>query len=113
MHSRRLQVSSKDALAFVIVPPELVGNGYGKRYYAPQPLTFDNDSFDSQYERTYSELYNYYRSKNYYNEAGYLSTDYKATYYDGYGYNFYNGNYGYYEFSRPPTEIKPGTWDFT
>ena len=27
-------------------------------------------------------------------------------YYDGYGYNFYNGNYGYYEYSRPPINEK-------
>ena len=33
------------------------------------------------------------------------------TYYDGYGYNFYNGNYGYYEYSRPPTVTAGPPWD--
>ena len=36
------------------------------------------------------------------NTKGYKSAYYGMTYYDGYGYNYYTGNYGYYEYSRPP-----------
>lgn len=32
------------------------------------------------------------------------------TYYDGYGYNFYNGAYGYYEYSRPPVNNSGPPW---
>ena len=35
------------------------------------------------------------------------------TYYDGYGYNFYNGAYGYYEYSRPPVNNSGPPWDIT
>lgn len=36
---------------------------------------------------------------------GYFSGVYKKIYYDGYGLNFYNGKYGYYEFSNNPIAI--------
>lgn len=32
------------------------------------------------------------------------------TYYDGYGYNFYTGAYGYYEYSRPPVNNSGPPW---
>ena len=62
---------------------------YGERYNA-----YFKDG------RTYSKLYVYYRPDNFYWEIGYYSLVYKDTYYDGYGYNFYYGVYGYYENSR-------------
>ena len=34
------------------------------------------------------------------------------TYYDGYGYNFYYKNYGYYEFSRSPAKGSGEKWSF-
>ena len=34
-------------------------------------------------------------------------------YYDGYGYNFYYTNYGYYEFSRAPPRGSLDKWSFT
>ena len=34
-------------------------------------------------------------------------------YFDGYGYNFYYGNYGYYEYSRPPSLMDVPQWDAT
>ena len=39
----------------------------------------------------------YYLRPNYKNEAGYYSAVYLKKYYDGYGYNFYYGKYGYYQ----------------
>ena len=33
------------------------------------------------------------------------------TYYDGYGYNYYTGSYGYYEYSRPPIESTGPPWE--
>jgi hypothetical protein len=49
--------------------------------------------------KTYKPLYQYYVPSNYYTKTGYFSPTYSLTYYDGYGYNFYYGKYGYYEFS--------------
>ena len=49
----------------------------------------------------------------YYNAEGYYCADYDTKYYDGYGYNFYNGNYGYYEYSRPPPPGIGKPWDIT
>ena len=34
---------------------------------------------------------------NYYDPIGYYSQTYKLNYYNGYGYNFYYGEYAYYE----------------
>jgi hypothetical protein len=65
-----------------------------------------NSYWNSTTQKTYTELYSYYRPEDFYDDAGYYSHYYKAIYYDGYGYNFYNGNYGYYEFSRPPQREK-------
>lgn len=61
-----------------------------------------NKNYDANTKKTSSELYQYYKAPNYFNRKGYTSKYYGKTYYDGYGYNFYNGNYGYYEYSRPP-----------
>ena len=48
-----------------------------------------------------------------YFEKGYFSPVYKLTYYDGYGYNYYTGAYGYYEYSRPPINIGTDVqWSF-
>lgn len=49
--------------------------------------------------RTSRPLYVYYRPMNYYNAVGYYSTVFLIVYYNGYGYNFYYGQYGYYEYS--------------
>ena len=35
---------------------------------------------------------------------------YDKTYYDGYGYNYYTGNYGYYAYSRPPRKDSGPYW---
>ena len=47
--------------------------------------------------RTYHALYVYYLPPNYYNAIGYYSPVYLQIYYNGYGYNFYYGKYGYYQ----------------
>ena len=62
-------------------------------------------------EKTKVELYDYYKSSEKFNKAGYLSPVYGKTYYDGYGYNYYNGNYGYYEYSRPPLSGVGPPWE--
>ena len=62
----------------------------------------ENEYWNSTTKRTYNELYNYYRPEDFEASVGYYSHYYKGVYYDGYGYNFYNGKYGYYEFSMPP-----------
>jgi hypothetical protein len=49
--------------------------------------------------KTYQPLYVYYKPAGYYNALGYYSTTFLLIYYDGYGYNFYYGEYGYYEYS--------------
>ena len=60
--------------------------------------------------KTYSPLYVYYRPANYYNAAGFYSTVYLMNYYDGYGYNFYYGTYGYYEYSVHPESHMGTVW---
>ena len=47
---------------------------------------------------------------NYFDPDGYQSPTYGLTYYDGYGYNFYNGHKGYYEYSRPPIASTGPAW---
>ena len=54
--------------------------------------------------KTYEPLYTYYLPIGYLSPKGYYSTLHKKTYYDGYGYNFYTGKYGYYETSEVPTD---------
>ena len=76
-------------------------DGYGKRYYYPQLATYENEYWDSTYKRTYNDLENYYKNLEYFNAKGYYSSYYDHTYYDGYGFNYYTGSYGYYEFSMP------------
>ena len=41
----------------------------------------------------------YYLPDGFEAESGYYSSSYSKTYYDGYGYNFYSGEYGYYQAS--------------
>ena len=107
--SRRL-VETDFNKPFPPLPDEIKGNGYGKSYYAPQIITHTSSSWNAEYQRTYKELHNYFRPDNFFNEDGYYSKTYAHTYYDGYGYNFYNGNTGYYEYSRPPPKIEGGNW---
>jgi len=53
--------------------------------------------------KTYSPLSKYYiPPSGYYAFDGYYSDTYQLEYYDGYGYNFYSGKYGYYEYSCEP-----------
>lgn len=78
------------------------GLGYGKNYYSPLPVKSYNEYWDVTTKRTYKELEDYFRPDDYYNPYGYYSTYYQEKFYDGYGYNFYYGNTGYYEYSRPP-----------
>ena len=54
---------------------------------------------------------NYYKRTDYHNAAGYNSPMYGLTYYDGYGYNYYTGDKGYYEFSRPPLQGLGPDWN--
>lgn len=50
--------------------------------------------------RTTQPLYMYYKPLNLnYFPYGYYSLTYRLIYYDGYGFNFYYGQYGYYEYS--------------
>lgn len=56
------------------------------------------------------ELSKYYKNPDYFNDKGYVSKYYGKTYFDGYGYNYYNGNYGYYEYSRPPVTDTGPQW---
>lgn len=56
-------------------------------------------------------MYKYYKAPNYFNKNGYKSKSYGLTYYDGYGYNYYTGNYGYYEYSRPPVSGLGPYWE--
>jgi hypothetical protein len=79
--------------------------GYGKNYYAPQTAVTTQKSWNATAERTYDELDNYFRPTDFYNSKGYYSNYYKEDYFDGYGYNFYYGNTGYYEYSRPPQAL--------
>jgi len=55
-------------------------------------------------------LSRYFKAPNYLDEAGYYSAFYELTYYDGYGYNFYTGAKGYYEYSRPPPSSSGSQW---
>lgn len=61
--------------------------------------------------RTYHPLLAYYLPDGFENEAGYTSQVYGKTYYDGYGYNFYSGEYGYYQVSpnfKEPSNVNFG-----
>ena len=63
--------------------------------------------WNSAERKTYEPLYVYYKPPNYYNPVGYYSTTYLIIYYDGYGYNFYYGTNGYYEYSVNEEEGAP------
>ena len=75
--------------------------------------SYENESFNRDELRTYGELYSYYKAPNYYNEEGYYSSLYGQQYFDGYGYNYYYGNYGYYEYSRPHTLQKSSEFEIS
>ena len=51
------------------------------------------------YGRSFVGVYQYYLPPNYYDPIGWYSPKYTLTYYNGYGYNFYYGEYGYYKTS--------------
>jgi hypothetical protein len=68
-----------------------------------------NTYFNIKAGRTYHALYVYYRPLSYYNAIGYYSSIYLMIYYNGYGYNFYYGKYGYYENSPNDMENNTGT----
>ena len=70
------------------------------------PTTFTNTHYNKAAAQTYSPLYVYYRPADYYNANGYYSNVFLIVYYDGYGYNFYYGDFGYYEYSL--NEAPPG-----
>ena len=63
------------------------------------PAVYTNTYWNAGTGRTSQPLYVYYRPVNYNNPIGYYSTVFLLVYYDGYGYNFYYGTYGYYEYS--------------
>ena len=72
-----------------------------------------NIYYDKKTQRTKKLLHNYYKASNYFNKNGYKSAVYGKTYYDGYGYDYYTGNYGYYEYSRPNPLILAPPWKVT
>ena len=86
-------------------------NGYGKWYYYPQITNYKNDYMDYSKGRSWEELHSYFKAPNQFNKKGYKSSLYGLTYYDGYGYNYYTGNYGYYEYSRPPKITLGPPWE--
>ena len=67
-------------------------------------------------DRSYKIMYEYYKPQtyhylgNYYDPIGYHSNTFAITYYNGYGYNFYYGEYNYYEFS--PNDEEPNYSEF-
>ena len=58
--------------------------------------------------KTYQPLYVYYLPTGYYNPVGYYSPKYFRIYFNGYGYNFYYGAYGYYQDSLNDKEPLTG-----
>lgn len=77
--------------------------GYGKYYIAPQSVTYDNSYYNEEDQTTKYQLRAYYKAQDNFDPEGYYSYEYGLKYYDGYGYNYYNQNKGYYEYSRPPS----------
>ena len=76
---------------------------YKKTYtkkYVPSKTSYTGQFYGG---RSHAVLYVYYLPPNYYNPIGYYSSLYGKTYYNGYGYNFYYGKYGYYQNS--PNEV--------
>ena len=69
------------------------------------PATEFNEYLDMETWRTYEPLYLYYKAPGFQDEEGYLSPMYNQTYFDGYGYDFYYGGKGYYEYSVHPSEM--------
>ena len=73
------------------------GYTYGLILY---PRVYYNYYWNPQYRETYQPLCEYYLPKDYVNPNGsYYSTQYSKEYTDGYGYDFYYGGYGYYDYS--------------
>ena len=58
--------------------------------------------------KTYQPLYTYYIPGNWWADEGYYSPTYLATYFDGYGYNFFTGEKGYYQDSISATPDTDG-----
>ena len=77
---------------------------YGNRYY-PNPVTRYNKYWNGK--RTTEAFTTYYKPEDFYNPEGYFSYRFGRIYYDGYGYNFYTGKYGYYEFSLNLEQYRP------
>lgn len=67
-----------------------------------------NSYFDSATMRTYAPLYVYYHPPGVYFSVGFYSPVYHITYYDGYGFNFYYNQWGYYETSPHPKPPSSG-----
>ena len=89
---------------------EFKAMGYGKYYISPQPVTYENAYWNPVEKKTYNELYYYYKAPDVFEENGYYSAEYQTKYYDGYGLNYYYGNYGYYEYSRAPSRPSSLKW---
>ena len=73
------------------------------------PTTNENQYFNAKTGRTYAPLKQHYKPKDFFAGKGYYSPDYGQIYFDGYGFNFYTGEYGFYEWSlnlmeQPPLE---------
>jgi hypothetical protein len=76
---------------------------YYKKYGTVKHSTsYSNSYWNSGLGRTYQPLFVYYLPVGFVSTTGFYSPRYGITYYNGYGYNFYYGAYGYYEFSVNP-----------
>ena len=96
---------SKSSMGYNSYNKNYASNGVYSYSTTKNPTVYTNTYWNAGAGRTSQPLYVYYRPVNYYNPIGYYSTVFLLVYYDGYGYNFYYGTYGYYEYSvnqRPP-----------
>jgi hypothetical protein len=76
---------------------------YAKKYTTVRSTrSYYNNYFNSNTRMTYGPLYVYYRPPGLLLSVYYYSALYGLRYNDGYGYNFYYGAYGYYEYSMNP-----------
>ena len=78
-------------------------SSYSSSYSKPRTTTMTTTTYrkttNSYFKngRTYHAFYVYYLPPNYVSVVGYYSPLYLQIYYNGYGYNFYYGKYGYYQ----------------
>jgi len=85
-------------------------SGNGGDYNATYGVRYASKDYYFADGRTYEPLYMYFKPVGFYDDLAYFSTTYNKTYYDGYGYNFYTGNYGYYEKSENTPTNNDALW---